>query len=170
MSRQPLPDAAKIIFYRPDFYGAHMRKITQFAMRGVSEWSVAERELMAAYISKLNNCPFCIAAHTATSTLAYRDQNKVLKVLSDLDTAPITEPLRATLRLLKTLTTEQTINSEDIWRVKSTGVSAQQIKDALGVCFAFNTTNRLADAFGFEVFSQKAIESGAKYLLSQGYR
>jgi len=100
MSRHPLPDAAKIIFYRPDFYGTPMKKVTQMAMRGASEWSIAERELMVAYISKLNNCEFCIEAHVATSSIAYKDKEKVLKVLANLETAPITESLRTTLRLM----------------------------------------------------------------------
>lgn len=50
-SRQPLPDAARLTFYRPDFYGTHSKALTHEAMRGPSTWSVAERELMAASTS-----------------------------------------------------------------------------------------------------------------------
>lgn len=35
---------------------------------------------------------------------------------------------------------------------------------------AFNTTDRLADAFGFELLSPEGYEAGAKYLLKRGYR
>ena len=45
-----------------------------------------------------------------------------------------------------------------------------QIEDALAVCFSFNVTGRLADAFGFVVPGPKAFEAGAKYLLARGYR
>jgi hypothetical protein len=38
------------------------------------------------------------------------------------------------------------------------------------VCFAFNTTGRLGDAFAFEVLSPEGFEAGAKYLLKRGYR
>ena len=44
------------------------------------------------------------------------------------------------------------------------------IEDALAVCAAFNTTDRLADAFGFELLSPEGFEAGAKYLLKRGYR
>jgi hypothetical protein len=54
--------------------------------------------------------------------------------------------------------------------VLSAGVSRQQIEDALAVGFAFNTTDRLANAFAFEVLSQEGFEAGAKYLLKRGYR
>ena len=33
---------------------------------------------------------------------------------------------------------------------------------------AFNVTDRLADAFGFEVLSPEGFEAGAKYLLKRG--
>ena len=52
----------------------------------------------------------------------------------------------------------------------SAGVSRQQIEDALAVCAAFNNTDRLADAFGFELLSPEGFEAGAKYLLKRGYQ
>jgi uncharacterized peroxidase-related enzyme len=169
-SRQPVPDAAKVVFYRPDFYGAQAKKFTHEAMRGPSAWSVADRELMAAYVSKVNECAFCIGAHTATAGQAYRDGAKVQEVLTDLESAPVEEGLRATLQMLGKLTREGTVNADDMRQVLSAGVSRQQIEDALAVCAAFNTTNRLADAFGFELLGPEGFESGAKYLLKRGYR
>ena len=62
-SGHPVVDAVKLALYRPSFYRAG--GLTQEAMRGPSEWSVADRELMAAYVSKVNETQFCIAAHTA---------------------------------------------------------------------------------------------------------
>jgi uncharacterized peroxidase-related enzyme len=170
VSRQPVPDAAKLVFYRPDFYGAPMKEITQEAMRGPSAWSVGDRELMAAFVSQTNECAFCIGAHTATAARAYHDEAKVSAVLSDLETAPIDEPLRATLRLLGKLTAEQAVTADDMRAVLAAGVLREQIEDALAVSFAFNTTDRLADAFGFFVPGPKAFEASAKFLLRRGYR
>jgi len=169
-SRQPVPDAAKLVFYRPEFYGAQAKRFTHEAMRGPSAWSVGDRELMAAYVSKVNGSAFCIGAHTATATQAYQDSAKVQAVLANVESAPIQEPLRATLRMLGKLTAEGEVSADDIREVLSAGVSPQQIEDALAVCVAFNTTDRLADAFGFEVLSPEGFEAGAKYLLKRGYR
>lgn len=169
-SGHPVPDAAKVVFYRPDFYGAKAKLFTHEAMRGPSAWSVADRELMAAYISNLNQSTFCIRAHTATATQAYQDTGLVQAVLTDLDTAPITPELRATLGMLAHLTQHATITPDHIRQVLATGATPQQIKDALAVCTAFNTTTRLSDAFAFELLPPASFEAGAKYLLKHGYR
>jgi len=170
VSRQPVPDTAKLVFYRPDFYGAPMKEFTQEAMRGPSAWSVGDRELMAAFVSQMNGCAFCIGAHTATAARAYHDETKVSAVLANIETAPIEEPLRATLRVLGKLAREHAVTANDMRVVLAAGVSREQIEDALAVSFAFNTTDRLADAFGFFVPGPKAFEAGAKFLLRRGYR
>ena len=170
VSRQPVPDAAKLVFYRPDFYGSRAKEFTHEAMRGPSAWSMADRELMAAYVSRANECAFCIGAHSATARQAYQDGPKVAAVLADLESAPVEEPLRATLRMLGKLTAEGKLSAEDVRQVLAAGVSPQQVEDALAVCAAFNTTNRLADAFGFDVLSPEGFEAGAKVLLRRGYR
>jgi AhpD family alkylhydroperoxidase len=169
-SGHPVPDAAKLVFYRPDFYGAHAKEFTHEAMRGPSAWSVGDRELMAAYVSTVNESAFCVGAHTATATQAYADGPRVAAVLADLESAPIEEPLRATLRMLGKLTREGTVGAEDMRDVLAAGASPQQVEDALAVCAAFNTTGHLADAFGFEVLSPEGFDAGAKYLLKRGYR
>jgi uncharacterized peroxidase-related enzyme len=169
-SGYPIPDAAKLVFYRPDFYGARAKEFTHEAMRGPSDWSVGDRELMAAYVSKVNESAFCIGAHSATARRAYQDGQRVAAVLADLESAPVEEPLRATLRMLGKLTAEGKLSAEDMQEVLSAGASPQQVEDALAVCAAFNTTGRLADAFGFELLSPEGFEAGAKYLLKRGYR
>jgi uncharacterized peroxidase-related enzyme len=167
-SGHPVVDAVKLALYRPDFYGAG--PLTHEAMRGQSDWSIGDRELMAAYISKANQCPFCVSAHCATSSLWYGDDTKVADTLADLDSAPIDESLRATLRMLGKLTQQGSINADDMRAVLDASVSAEQIKDALAVALAFNITDRLANAFGFNLASTEAMNAGARHLLKRGYR
>jgi uncharacterized peroxidase-related enzyme len=169
-SRQPVLDVIKLVKYRPDFYGNPMSEVTQEAMRGPSSWSIADRELMAAFISKINQCEFCTKAHSAVAELAYSNGKQASALLCDLDTAEIDEPLRATLRMLGKLTRNHSIDADDMRTVIAAGASPQQIEDALAVCFCFNVIGRLADSFNFSVPPQKAFDAGAKYLLTRGYR
>jgi uncharacterized peroxidase-related enzyme len=168
-SRQPVPDAAKLTFYRPEFYGGCSKALTHEVMRGPSPWSVAERELMAAYVSKMNDCPFCIRAHTATAAQASGNESMVVATLADVESAPLGEGLRATLRMLGKLTRDGHFSADDVRAVLETGVSHKQIEDALAVCYTFSITNRLANAFGFEMMSSEGFQAGAKYLLRRGY-
>jgi AhpD family alkylhydroperoxidase len=168
VSRQPVVDAVKLAMYRPDFYGGG--DLTHEAMRGPSDWSIGDRELMAAFVSKVNQTQFCIAAHSATASLWYGSDAKVTAALDDLEAAPIDEPLRATLRMLGKLTREHSVDPDDIAAVMAEGVSRQQIEDALAVCLAFNITDRLADTFDFAPASSAAMNAGARHLLARGYR
>lgn len=52
------PDVVKTLLYRPGFFGQPFSDLVHEALRGPSEWSVGERELFAAYTSKLNHCRF----------------------------------------------------------------------------------------------------------------
>ncbi|HYS20868.1 MAG TPA: hypothetical protein VEO73_07250 [Gemmatimonadales bacterium] len=58
VSRRRVPDIVKTLLYRPEFFGRPMCEWTQAVMRGPSPWSVGERELFAAFTSRLNQCPF----------------------------------------------------------------------------------------------------------------
>lgn len=58
MTRHPAPDVVKTLTYRPEFFGGPMGAVFQEVMRGSSEWSIGDRELMAAYVSKTNECEF----------------------------------------------------------------------------------------------------------------
>jgi hypothetical protein len=58
MSHHRAPDVVKTLRYRPDFFGTPMSAVFQDVMRGPSEWSIADRELMAAFVSKTNACEF----------------------------------------------------------------------------------------------------------------
>jgi hypothetical protein len=52
------PDILKTLAYRPELWGAPMSRITQAVLRGPSPWSVADRELLAAFVSTKNQCLF----------------------------------------------------------------------------------------------------------------
>jgi hypothetical protein len=91
-------------------------------------------------------------------------------VLADVETAPIDDKLRATLKLLRTLTKQHAVTPDDIKAVLATGVTKSQVEDAFAVCFAFNVIDRIADTFEFHVGPRAHFDIGAKMLLTRGYR
>jgi hypothetical protein len=52
------PDVVRTLRYRQEFFGRHHNAHTQAVMRGPSKWSVGERELFAAFVSRVNKCAF----------------------------------------------------------------------------------------------------------------
>jgi len=51
-------DISLALRYRPELFGEPISAYFQEVMKGPSEWSEAERELFAAFVSKLRLCPF----------------------------------------------------------------------------------------------------------------
>lgn len=94
------------------------------------------------------------------------------RVLDDYTTAPIDERLRATLRLLETMTLRhEKLTADDVRAVMHAGVSKGAIREALEVAFLFNIYDRLADSMGWDVPSRSSgyYQAGAKRLLDRGY-
>ena len=58
LSGHRAPDVVKTLRYRPDFFGGPMSQVFQEVMRGPSAWSIGDRELMAAFVSRVNACEF----------------------------------------------------------------------------------------------------------------
>jgi hypothetical protein len=55
--REPV-DVLKALYYRPEIFGRPFSDALDMAMRGDSDWTAGERELFAAFVSSLNQCPF----------------------------------------------------------------------------------------------------------------
>lgn len=58
LMRRRVPDIVRTLVHRAAFFGDHMNQWTQAVMRGPSAWSVGDRELFAAFTSRLNQCVF----------------------------------------------------------------------------------------------------------------
>jgi hypothetical protein len=48
----------KTLLYRPELFGTPFSEELDVVMRGPSDWSAGERELLAGFTSLLNQCPF----------------------------------------------------------------------------------------------------------------
>jgi hypothetical protein len=51
-------DISLALRYRPELFGRPFSELLQQVMKGPSEWTEAERELFAAFVSVRNQCPF----------------------------------------------------------------------------------------------------------------
>ena len=165
-----LPDAARVAFYHKGFVGPVLGAWTHAAMRGPSDWTVGERELMAAMVAHWNSCDFCVGAHRAIAVRSL-EPAVVAACLADYRTAPISERLRATLSFLETMTLRpDELHTSDAHAAMSVGVSRTQLADAAAVAGLFNVITRYAGALDFTIPTNAEFDQAAGMLLKRGYR
>ncbi len=51
-------DISRALRFRPELFGEPFGELLQEVMKGPSEWTEAERELFAAFVSLRSQCPF----------------------------------------------------------------------------------------------------------------
>jgi uncharacterized peroxidase-related enzyme len=138
-------------------------------LRGPSPLSVAERELIAAYVSALNACGYCHGIHGGTAAALGIAQDTLQALLDDVDSAPIDERLKPLLRYVRTLTlTPSRITPADAHAVFDAGWDELALHDAVSVCGLFNLMNRLVDGLGLTADSDY-VTLAAGRLTSIGY-
>lgn len=74
-------------------------------LRSEGELSIAERELIAAYVSGLNACSFCFGSHEIYARAFGIPDGMVANLLEDLDAVEIEPRLKALLAYVKKLNT-----------------------------------------------------------------
>jgi len=127
----------------------HLLRYHDVFLREDSELSIAQRELIAAYVSGLNKCAFCQTAHDLAARAYGVDQSLLEALHEDFETAPVEEKMRPVLSYARKLT-EVPIKlvSADAQAVYDAGWSEEALYDAIVVCALFNFMNRIVEGTG----------------------
>jgi alkylhydroperoxidase family enzyme len=105
-----------------------------------------------------------MGAHAAVAAL-HIDRATIDAVLEDWTTAPVSERVRAGLRLVEAMTRHpQDIDADFIASLGAAGLDTEAIEDAANVCFHLNLFNRLSDAIDFPVLDEAQRRKTAKML------
>lgn len=138
-------------------------------LRGPSDLSFAEREILFAYGSALNDCEFCHVSHKYTAAELGVDEALWTALLADLDSAPVDDRLKPLLRYVRKLTlTPSRMTAADADAVLAAGWSEDALFDAICVCGFNNLMNRVVDAAGLVGTEDEHRESGVR-LSTIGY-
>lgn len=92
-------------------------------------------------------------------------------VYANLDSAPVSQHVKAALRLIEifTLRPEQ-FGPADILATRADGLSDEAVTDALHVSTLFNVIDRLADSFDWALPGRGGFKPAARAILKVGYR
>lgn len=153
-----------MLLERPDKYMMLMT-FAQEVLREASHLSPTEREVIAAYTSKLNGCQYCCGSHTEFArSLGATPADVAMIASGDIES----HPLAALLAYVKKLTLSPSeISDADKRRVHDAGFDEDQLKDAIAVCAAFNLFNRIVEGHG--IAPRDGYEMDVKMINEHGY-
>ena len=143
-------------------------EVEEGIMRGPSDFTPGERELMGAYCSQLNSCTYCQSSHFEAAINFGIAREVFDPLMEDIDTAPIREELKPVFHYLKKLTlTPYRMVQSDADKVFAAGWSERALQDAILVCCCYAFMNRLVDGHGlpsdpalFEARGKRHFEEG----------
>ncbi|MGV6801557.1 MAG: carboxymuconolactone decarboxylase family protein [bacterium] len=118
-------------------------------LRGDSPLSIAQRELIATYISSLNACQFCFGAHRIYAKVFGISDRIIDALMDDIDMAPIDEALKPIFHYVRQLNTlPAQITDQHAAAVYQAGWSERALYDAIQICALFNFMNRIIEGTG----------------------
>jgi uncharacterized peroxidase-related enzyme len=169
------PQIWHLFAFRPEMT-SHLAQFTQQAMREPSPLTPGFRELIAAYISWRNHCPFWTKSHAAVAAVLLERERQqegeplVAAVLADMENSTLSEAEKAMLRLVDKVNQDSVhITAEDMHPLRTAGWSDEGIYMAITVCALFNFYNRWVDATGVHALSDEAHRTGGLRSANAGY-
>ena len=130
--------------------------------------SVGERELIASFVSNLNECKFCTDSHTACAE-QYLGEDTVREVIrrSNAEALPMRmQALLSVAACVQALDRDQLAVQVKV--AKDLGVTDEELHDTVLVCAFFNMCNRYVDGLG-TTFRPGEPEEGGRSLHKYGY-
>jgi uncharacterized peroxidase-related enzyme len=169
--KENLPGIVGLIYYKRST-GKALCHFTQAGLRGPSPLTVAERELIATYVSSLNECNFCVSIHGAVVNELAKDQgNTVACAINHIETPGISSKMRALLNIAgKVQQSGKSVTEGDIQAARDQGATDEEIHDTVYIAASFCFFNRYVD--GLHTVPMKTGEDyvqPARSLLKFGY-
>jgi uncharacterized peroxidase-related enzyme len=165
------PGISGLLQYRPAT-GMVLSELTEVLLRGDSTLSRGERELIAAYVSNLNECRYCASIHGATAAAQLPGGGSVVTdTCADLDSAAISAKLRALLRIAAAVRVSGTaVTAEHVAAARAAGATDMEIHDAVLIAAAFCMYNRYVDGLATDVPEDPAVyPQSAQRIVAYGY-
>ncbi len=142
------PDLGDVMQSYPAAAGLILQMADTILLRD-SPLSKAERELIAAYVSGLNACTYCLGAHKVAAEAFGVEPSLIDALLTNPDTAPVDPRMKPILRYIECLTLSPArITEAQAQAVYDAGWSQQALYDAIEVCALFSFMNRIVEGTG----------------------
>lgn len=149
-----------------------LNDLVEVLLRGPSTLTRGERELIATYVSTLNECHYCQSIHGAIAAAHLDgDEDLVRRVKSDFEHADVSDKLKALLVIAgKVQRGGKSVTATDVERARSAGATDVEIHDAVLIAAAFCMYNRYVDGLGTTQPRDEAMyRERGKLVAREGY-
>jgi uncharacterized peroxidase-related enzyme len=165
-----VPGIRSAMMFRPET-AAPLSQLAEVLLRSDDSLTRGERELIAAYVSNLNECTFCQTSHSWFAAKQLDEGMELVdRVKLDPERAPISDKLRALLRIAAKVQADgRTVTPEDVERAREHGATDVEIHDTVLIAAAFCMYNRYVDGLAtwtptdpelYDEMSDRVVEQG----------
>jgi len=166
------PGIVDLLFYKGPT-GKALANLAQTLLHGPSNLTPGERELIASYVSSLNNCEYCHESHGASASYHLKDEGQAVNLVKvDPVMAPVSEKMKALLGIAARVQKGgKEVSITHIESARSAGASDEDIHDTVLIAAAFCMYNRYVDGLGTMLPADKEeYVAMGKRLATIGYK
>lgn len=152
----PFPGILELLFYKKAT-GSALSNLAQTLLHGPSTLTSGERELIAAHVSRLNDCECCCDSHSAAANAHFQDNGQTIRcLLESPDQLPVSDKMKSLIGLAgKVQQSGKAVTEAIIGKAKIAGATDEEIHDTILIAAAFCMFNRYVDGMGTRVPSDK---------------
>ena len=165
------PGIRGLLRYRPET-GRPLSALTEVLLRGPSTLTRGERELIAAYVSALNDCRYCSSSHSASAAAQLPGGMALVEqVRADAARAPVSAKLKTLLAIAAAVQKGgRSVTGDQIAEARAAGATDLEIHDTVLIAATFCMFNRYVDGLAAIAPEDPAVyAAGAQRLIKEGY-
>ena len=165
------PGIRGLMRFRPETAGP-LNELAEVLLRAPNSLTPGERELIAAYVSGLNECTFCCSCHSAYAAAQLPGGMALVRdVRADAASAPVSAKLKALLGIAAAVQhSGQKVCEADVAAARACGATDVEIHDTVLIAAAFCMFNRYVDGLATFAPDDPAVyEARVERMLTVGY-
>jgi uncharacterized peroxidase-related enzyme len=165
------PGIVGLFHFRPET-ARPLSELAEVLLRAPNTLPRGERELIAAYVSALNQCRFCYSSHAAFAAAQLPEGDDLVEhVRADLRGAPVTPKLRALLTIAGAVQESGSkVSDAHVAAAREAGATDVEIHDTVLIAAAFCMFNRYVDGLAtFAPDDPAAYVQMADRIVNHGY-
>ncbi len=165
------PGLVELLFYKGST-GKPLANLVHALLHGPSGLSRVERELIAAYVSDLNDCDFCRQVHTEAAGNQVPDGSTAVACAITGNNHRLLTPRMQALLPLAALVTKsgKAVTPTAIEAAKRSGAAEEDIHDTVLIAAAFCMYNRYIDGLGAKPATAEEVPLLGQRFAKKGYK